>query len=98
MNIQQLPRLAQYCAKYHGAGRFTVDTLTMVTHTLDMNNMSLAQEVARITDSRPPSVNHFNLHVVCAWCSSVLHAGDTTQPTSHGICDACSSVALEGVK
>jgi photoactive yellow protein len=32
------------------------------------------------------------LQVVCAWCGSVIRAGD--QPVSHGICPACIAVEL----
>ena len=29
------------------------------------------------------------LHIVCAWCRSVLKAGSPGAATTHGICESC---------
>lgn len=34
------------------------------------------------------------LHVVCAWCQTVLCEGTPGALTSHGMCDACSATLL----
>ena len=85
----------------HDTARITmvpVDRRVAVTHTVDMD-MTFAQQVARVTDSCPPDVAPVeSLHVVCGWCKLVMHAGDTSQPTSHGICKQCAARFTNGGK
>jgi hypothetical protein len=39
------------------------------------------------------------LHVVCAWCKSVIVQGDESQPVSHGCCPGCvEKVGAENIE
>ncbi len=49
------------------------------------------------TTGSPPAHGAEILHVVCAWCETVIQKGDLTSPmdTSHGICPPCMKTEME---
>lgn len=54
------------------------------------------QTVLAVRPMGPWTQNTAPLHIVCAWCQCVLHNGDRSQPTSHGICQTCAVVFEAG--
>jgi len=55
-----------------------------------METLNTASVVARLTDSKPPSLPIPALRVICAWCPGFTPTS-ADKGASHGICPACAA-------
>lgn len=53
-----------------------------------------SQKVSDEDTHRPSLARKPDLTVQCAWCQTILHQGDPTQPVTHGMCPDCMNKFL----